>query len=280
MASLLGSILKTSTIFGSNYNVAVNIGSQSQVNGPIVNKGSGNVFNYYNMPQNPQPIFDLEKAFMHLFDEGNLFDDSLMYVCSRHGMSRCKIGCWRAFRLRLGIVGGFRRFPWTDDFFDALVNKEIRYNLSLCRTVDEKEALVLYILKGLRKFSDRFSLKAKTAQANRQIAELEADRKQWEASRDAEAAGQIAACDRQIEKRRKELEQAEERIGKLYDILFRSVPKAKFLDDTTVEYCLHHMIIAIRKFATMLDGLLLGQELNLMQIQEECNIYIMENRKQ
>lgn len=278
MISLFGSILKISTIFGDKHETVVNIGALSQINNLFVNNGGGTI-NNYNMPQNLQPIFDLEKAFIHLFDDGNLFDDALMYVCSRYGLRKCKIRFWRAFKMRLDIVGGFRKFPWTDDFFDALVNKEIRYNLSLCRTVDEKEALVLDILRGLRKFSDRFSLKTKAAQTNRLITELEADRKQWEASRDADAAGQIAACDRQIGKRKKELEQAEEKIGKLYDVLFRSVPNAKFLDDTTVEYCLHHMIIAVRKFAARLDDLLLGQGLNLMQIQEDCNIYIMENRK-
>lgn len=178
---------------------------------------------------------------------------------------------------------------------DSPLMNEIEANLKECQTDAQKKRYLFSLLKPFVLsgcgFARVFTPIAEINQLNKQIEELEKSKTNWQAmpqdeqlkDEDGEPWGtpkeQVEACTKEI-KRLKEQIEWERHVNNRFVELTCSASgeNPRWLQDGTVENCLHAFVHFERTFANRLDALLLTYGIDLMELQKESGLYLKAGR--
>lgn len=168
---------------------------------------------------------------------------------------------------------------------DSPLINEIEANLNECQTDAQRERYLFSLLKPFGRepngcgFARVFTPIAEVNQLNEQIGKYEKNKADWQTiPKDEQSIEQIGACDKVIKRLEKQIEWELHVNAQFCDLICGGGEMAKWMQENTVEHCLHTFVGVERIFANRLDALLLTYGINLLNLQKESGLYLKEQR--
>ncbi|MDD4822142.1 MAG: hypothetical protein PHI48_06250 [Bacteroidales bacterium] len=163
---------------------------------------------------------------------------------------------------------------------DSPLMDEIAGNLDECQNDMQRERYVFSLLKPFKEYSDKFHPISEIKKLKGEvkgivgIKDTEQDLGYWNSILPNEPA---AACKEYIEECKYRIERTNF-VANRYRELLGSSNTERWLQDGTVENCMSTLRHYLFMFARRLDALLLERGINLLWYQNECGIYLYEDR--
>lgn len=201
---------------------------------------------------NKKPLNDKDKAFCkrlmgEILEATNAFDDSVLYG------------------------------------EDSPLMNEIEANLNECQTDAQKERYLFSLLKPFGLWGcDIASIYTPIAERNHLNKEIEYYANEmalWATNtKDNQAKEQIDACREMIKDRKERIEWVNHVNSRFVEITNGSGVEAKWMQEGTVESCLHAFVRVMKVFADRLDALLLINGIDLLALQNTSGLYLKRTR--
>lgn len=179
---------------------------------------------------------------------------------------------------------------------DSPLINEIEANLNECQTDAQRERYLFSLLKPFGRepngcgIARVFTPIAEVNQLNEQIGKYEKNKADWQTMPqdkplkdvNGKPCGttqeQVEACNRSIERLKEQIEWELHVNTRFCDLICGGGKNAKWMQENTVEHCLHTFVGVKKIFANRLDALLLTYGINLMKLQKESGLYLKEQR--
>lgn len=166
---------------------------------------------------------------------------------------------------------------------DSSLMDEIESNLNECQTDAQKERYLFSLLKyfGVNGcgIASIYTPMAEKNQLNEEIEQYAKEIALWATdSDDSQAQQHIDACREMIKDRKAQIEWVNYVNSRFVEIANGCGEEAKWMQEGTVESCLHAFVRIMRVFANRLDALLLIYGIDLLALQNKSGIYLKRNR--
>lgn len=177
---------------------------------------------------------------------------------------------------------------------DSPLMNEIEANLNECQTDTQRERYLFSLLKPFGKtgcgFARVFTPIAEIDELNAEINKTEKCRADYQAMpqneqlRDVNGKPcgtpqeQIEACDKVIKRLKEQIGWELHVNAQFCDLICGSGENAKWMQENTVEHCLHSFVHIVKIFTNRLDALLLTYGIDLMQLQNKSGLYLKRQR--
>lgn len=166
--------------------------------------------------------------------------------------------------------------------------EEINENLKSCASQDDRFRYITSLVQPFKEFAVAFDATSMINSCEREIKQLEQDRKRWEEVADnavdrnsgepLDKQEQIEACDKWIQKKKEEIEYLKEVQNRFYDLAQHGMTgKCVEGEDPEMSEMLGDWWGQMIHFTRHLAALALTYGIKLVDVQEQCGIYLMRH---
>lgn len=206
--------------------------------------------------------YTIEKEFFKAFDYGSIAHNCIEYVINKYAITD-QTSCWKEYYRDISaneILQAVENFDDSVILHNDSLMDEIETNLNKCDTDLIRKKYIYSLILPFKEFSDVYYPKRVIKRTKQSINEFENDGINCTET----LKGQIIRC---------------ERISAILENITHKIElDSRLRFEGAVENLLLHFSKIINIYATKLDAILLYNNIDLMEVQEECGVYIMNER--